>query len=100
MESACCVICAGQRHQQQLENYKELKQRGVNLALGVCRDDGSPIRDYRKSWGKARIAAGVPRRIVHDFRRTAVRNLERAGVSRSVATKLTGHLTKALRSRV
>ena len=33
---------------------------------------------------------------MHDFRRTAVRNLERAGVSRSVAMQLTGHLTESI----
>ncbi len=35
----------------------------------------------------------------HDFRRTAVRNLERAGVSRSVAMQLTGHRTEAVYRR-
>src|SRR5207245_8139479 len=44
-------------------------------------------------------AAGVPGRIPHDFRRTAVRNLERAGVSRSAAMKLTGHKTEAVYRR-
>jgi hypothetical protein len=43
--------------------------------------------------------AGVPQRIPHDFRRTAVRNLERAGVPRSVAMKLTGHKTEAVYRR-
>jgi len=37
--------------------------------------------------------------VVHDFRRTAVRNLELAGVSRSAAMKLTGHKTEAVYRR-
>jgi len=50
-------------------------------------------------WKEACRLAGVPQRIPHDFRRTAVRNLERAGVPRSVAMKLTGHKTEAVYRR-
>ena len=50
-------------------------------------------------WKRACRLAGVPTRIPHDFRRTAVRNLERAGVPRSVAMKLTGHKTEAVYRR-
>jgi integrase len=61
--------------------------------------DGSRIRDFRWAWRKACRDAGVPGRLVHDFRRTAVRNLERAGVPRSAAMRMTGHKTEAVYRR-
>ena len=57
---------------------------------------GKPIKDFRSAWDIATRKAGCPGKLVHDFRRTAVRNLERAGVSRSVAMKLVGHQTESV----
>ncbi len=65
----------------------------------VFHRNGAPIKDFRSAWATACDAAGVPGRLPHDFRRTAVRNLERAGVSRSVAMKMTGHKTEAVYRR-
>ena len=61
--------------------------------------DGTPIKNFRYSWQKACRLAGVPGRLVHDFRRTAVRNLERAGVPRSAAMAVTGHKTETVYRR-
>jgi integrase len=60
---------------------------------------GDRIKGYRHAWEKACRAAGVPEHIVHDFRRTAVRNLERAGVPRSAAMKMTGHRSESVYRR-
>jgi integrase len=84
----------------QRERVREIERATDKIVPWVfVHPDGSPIRDFRYSWAKACRAAGVPGRLVHDFRRTAVRNLERAGVSRSAAMKLTGHLTEAIYRR-
>ncbi len=54
---------------------------------------------WQRHWTKARKAAGMPNKILHDTRRTAVRNLDRAGVSRKVAMALVGHKTQAIYDR-
>jgi integrase len=60
---------------------------------------GDRRKNYRRAWVAACKAAGVPGRLRHDFRRTAVRNLERRAVARSVAMKITGHKTESVYRR-
>jgi integrase len=77
---------------------KVQKARGCIIPY-VFHREGQPIHNFRYVWKKACRLAGVPGRIPHDFRRTAVRNLERAGVARSAAMKLTGHKTETVYRR-
>ncbi len=77
---------------QQQECAKEL---GL-IVPWVFHRDGKPLGSFRKAWMSACRAAGLPGRLFHDLRRSAVRNLERAGISRSVAMKLTGHKTESI----
>ena len=60
---------------------------------------GKPIKSLRRAWKTACRGAGGPGLPLHDLRRAAVRNLERASISRSVAMKLTGHKTEAVYRR-
>jgi site-specific recombinase XerD len=73
---------------------------------------GERIRSFRRAWitacqraGLARVverdggAVVYPLRIPHDFRRTAVRNLERSGVPRSTAMAMVGLRTESIYRR-
>ena len=43
---------------------------------------------FYHAWCRARIAAGCPGSIPHDFRRTAIRNMVRAGIPERVANEI------------
>jgi len=63
------------------------------------RGDGAQTKSFAKSWATATKAAGLAGRIPHDFRRTAVRNMVRAGIPEKVAMLISGHRTRSVFER-
>jgi integrase len=60
---------------------------------------GRQVDDFGVAWRRACKEAGLGVRLFHDLRRSAARNMDRAGVSRHVAMQITGHKTEAMYRR-
>jgi integrase len=109
----------------QRKDARSIKTDGGAIGLSKYifhRGDGQPVGEFRKAWKTACIAAGVgkmvcpkcesegvekrcpkckaPRkyagRIFHDTRRSAVRDLVRAGVPQKTAMEISGHRTDSV----
>jgi integrase len=56
---------------------------------------GTPRDNFTRVWARACAAAGFPGTLVHDLRRSGIRNLVRAGVPEGVAMSIPGHRSRS-----
>ncbi len=78
---------------------RRLAVRRLDSLLVFHNGQGGHVGEFYTTWARAIARANVPAFTFHDLRRTAVRNMIRAGIDRTVAKAISGHTTDSMFER-
>ncbi|HXP69653.1 MAG TPA: site-specific integrase [Candidatus Dormibacteraeota bacterium] len=79
---------------------KKVKRGGTTTIADLFfHHNAKAIVDIKKAWRTACRKAGMPHLLFHDLRRSAVKHMDEAGVSRDVAMSISGHKSQSMYTR-
>jgi integrase len=97
-EARSVPIIEGDMHDLLLQSKHERDEKWPESPW-VFNRGGAVIKDFRRAWDEACKRAEIDGLKFHDLRRTAVRNMRRAGIPQVVRMKISGHKTDSMERR-